>query len=164
MATFTDARKLAAHQRARARRLQYGYTSIDAASREAAEIAREEAERLTSGPRRTARDLRRAGHPFRRNRLRAIGRRGGGGLSLMAAWPLLPIGRQSGRLRRSFRIFRRGDGVWRMQNIAPHSPAVLAPGGTKNMVRRGFWEELNRRTIRKVRQKRLELWRAGLKG
>jgi hypothetical protein len=166
MATFTRAGDLARHQRERTERL---YRSILAASEESARIAREEAEKLTSGTTST-RELTQAGHPFARARgANRFGGRGRGTVSLMRSYPLVPINEQSGRLRRSWRIFRRrdpekGSVAFQLQNIAPESKYVLAPGGTARMIDRGFWNELNRRVLPKIRRKHLDIWRAALRG
>lgn len=162
MATFTDARLLSAHQKARARRLKEGYTSIDAATRAGAEIVQADAVKLTSGATRTQKQLRQAGHPFARSggRLGRIGQ-------VFQAFPLLPIGQMSGDLKNKWRVFARAVGsetVYRLQNMSPQARFVLSPGGTSRMVDRGFWRELNRVTQEKVKRKRLELWRAALKG
>lgn len=165
MATFTDASKLAAHQRQRAQRV---YRSIEAASEAAAMIARDEAIKLTSGT--TSQEtLTRAGHPYARRRGLGgrTGRVNGGGKSTMAAYPLLPINRQSGSLQRGWRIFRRYRGKggvgFVMQNVSPHAVAIR-PGGSRHVVDRRFFAELNRRVIPKIRKKQLDLWRAALKG
>jgi hypothetical protein len=163
MATFTDAKRLAAHQRQRAQRI---YKSIEAASQSAAIIARDEAIKLTSGNVKQA-TLTAAGHPFARRR--GLGGRVGmrGGRSVMASYPLTPINAQTGSLRRSWRIFRRPHGKgsvgFVMQNVSPHAIAIR-PGGSRRVVDRRFFAELNKRTLPKIRKRNLDLWRAALKG
>lgn len=72
-------------------------------------------------------ELKRLGHPYAR-------RRGRPTLSP------LPINVQSGRLRRSFRTFRRRELVTQMQFTARHAKYVLSETGTRRMVPRGFWQ------------------------
>jgi len=164
MANFTSAQALINHRQAQLRRLKHGRTSIDAASKAAAEIAKMEAVTLTSGPTRAEGELARAGHPFRKQRLLSIGRKIKGGASAMSSYPLLPIGRKQNKVVRGWRIFRIREGVYRLQNIDPVSKFVLAPGGTKRMVSRQFWQEMNRRVVPKIRKARQELLRLALKG
>ena len=164
MTTFTSAAALARHQRERSERI---YRSMLAASQESARIAREAAEKLTSGTVNSA-DLRRAGHPFAKRRAAArFGARGVGGASAMRSFPLTPINAQTGRLRRSWRIFRRpgaekGSIAFLLQNMSPQSKYVLAPGGTSRMIDRQFWQELDRVVLPKVRRKHLDLWRGAI--
>lgn len=152
MARFTSASDLAKHQR---RRADTARRSMDATTREQAQIALKEAQVLTKGGTKQS-VLTAAGHPFRKSRLRGIASKiGGKGRSLMASFPLLPINFQTGRLYRSWRVFARrtGDTVaYRLQNMAKHGKFVLRPGGTKYMVDRGFWAELQRRVIPKARK------------
>lgn len=120
-----------------------------------------EAVKLTSGSHRTKKDLRKAGHPFKRDG--RLGRLG----AVFQTWPLLPIGQMSSDLVNKWRIFRRStsDGTaFRLQNLSSHARYVLAPGGTKRMVDRQFWQQLNTRTKAKVKQAQLTLFRAALKG
>lgn len=163
MAKFTSIQALVSHQKAQIRRLKYGHTSIDAACKASAEIGLTEAKKLTSGAVRTKTELATAGHPFRKQRLLGIGNRIGG-KSLPRAYPLLPIGRQKNRVQNGWRIFKQSNGVYRLQNIHPNSKFVLAPGGTKKAVDRGFWVALNRVVVPKVRKARLQLLRTALKG
>lgn len=156
MATFRDPAALARAQRERARRLKHGYTSIDAASQAAAAIAQGKAIELTSGTV-SARELARAGHPFARKGSRKRAKAG-------RLLPALPINAQRGRVRRGWRVFQGRAGHFVLQNIEPAARYVLAPGGTKTMVDRRFWRELNRQTLPEIRAKRLSLWRAALKG
>lgn len=127
---------------------------MDQASREQSELALKEAQKLTSGTTSKA-ALRAAGHPFRKNRLRSIGKKLSGTKSTFASFPLLPINRQTGALYRAWRIFQRhtsGGLIFRLQNMSRHGKFVLNPGGTKNMTDRGFWVELQRRVIPKARK------------
>lgn len=152
MGTYRDARDLAKRQRERAKGIR---RSMDQASREQAELALKEAQKLTSGTTKQA-TLTAAGHPFRKNRLRSIGKKiARSTKSTFASFPLLPINRQTGDLYRAWRIFARKTGesmVYRLQNMSRHGKFVLNPGGTKNMTDRGFWVELQRRVIPKARK------------
>lgn len=173
MATFHDARKLAAHIRRRAAHLR---RSADFVTRESAEVAAAEARKLSEGRKVSARDLRRAGHPYAKNRLRRLGDRRRGtstgpsaAPSLFSSWPLTPLNQRSGRLARSWRVFRRagggadGETVYRLQNVSPESRFLLRRGGTKRMVDRQFWEALSRRTVPALRRKAREAQRAALR-
>jgi hypothetical protein len=65
----------------------------------------------------------------------------------LTAFPRLPINIRSGQLRRSLRVFkyaRISGQVYRLQFTAPHSKFVLARRGTKTMVPRGFWDEIEK--------------------
>jgi len=143
-----------------------------------------EAAMLSSGGTSSA-ELARMGHPFGRGRGRrnimvgakafvTTGKNGakmtmkGGtrhrvnlsGSNAMSA-PLLPINVQTGRLLRGWRLMPRQSRAMQvliLQNVSPESKFVLRPGGTKNMVDRGFWKELkkiwkeeNRRTVQRSR-------------
>ena len=83
--------------------------------------------------------LRRLGHPFGKT---AGGRKRG-------KLPLLPINVQTGRLKRS--LERRkisshsSDRVYDIGFDAPYAKYVLAIGGTKRMVSRGYWREVKKR-------------------
>lgn len=101
---------------------------------------------LTSGKVSTA-QLRRMGHPFARARALVRTRGKGGRRSPV---PKLPINRQTGRLQESLTVQKRYDGP-RGQVIvlyfgAKHAKFVLALGGTRRMVARGFWRELLKRS------------------
>jgi len=113
---------------------------------------------LTSGTV-SSKELARRGHPFGRRRgritLTAVNTMNGRKVKYRAhktksitPTPLLPINRQSGRLQRSLRIIPEG-GVglqsFRIQFTAPHAKFVLAKGGTKRMVARGFQTEMRKR-------------------
>lgn len=153
MATFRSAAELAKHQRSRARKVR---RSLDVGSKAVAEEMRKEAIRLTSGTV-TTKQLREMGHPYARRRTgtRRRGRQRG-------TLPRLPIHRQSGRLQKSLRVFRRmsSRGIsWQIQFTAPHSPFVLAPGGTENMVARGFWAAMRRFYYSKARRRLIQAWR-----
>jgi hypothetical protein len=103
---------------------------------------REEALLLTSGRTSTAM-LRAARHPFRRKKRHLI----------KMHYQKLPINRQTGRLQKSLRVFRRdsqGRQVIRLQFTAPHSAHVLADGGTRSMIARGFRSVLRARYLREV--------------
>ncbi len=70
--------------------------------------------------------------------------------NLSGSVPLLPINIQSGRLERS--ITRRQTGTMPRQifDVGPNSSAgksmwVLVPGGTRKMIARGIWVEIERR-------------------
>lgn len=112
---------------------------------------------LTAGSITTA-ELRAAGHPFARRKLSRRGflrERVGRGQRLVSrhsfgqSFPLLPINRQSGKLQRSLSV-RVNRATATEQDIAFHATApyakyILAPGGTRLMVARGFRQEMNRR-------------------
>lgn len=79
-------------------------------------------------------------HPFSRRRPGGV--------------PRLPIQTRSGRLLRGWRVFRYSRGgrsEHRLQNVAPHSRFVLAPGGTRVMVARGFWSRMHQIYARRRR-------------
>lgn len=117
-----------------------------------------------SGPIKT-KELRRRGHPFGRRRGRIslklyqnTGRKQTfrAGPKSRVPTPLLPINYQTGKLRRSFRIIpQMGMGVqsFRLQFTARHSKFVLAQGGTKKVVARGYWSAV--RTEWKSRNKKM---------
>ena len=136
MATFTDAGKLANHQRNRqAQRKQSLLTS----TKSAAELARTVAIDLTSGTvsAATLRQLR----PFARDAKR---RRG--------TLPTTPINAHTGGVRSGWRIFATG-GVrsgWRLQNMNAHAKYVLRPGGTRYMIDRKFWQRLREETYTRI--------------
>lgn len=146
MATFNDPKALAASQ---ARRFAQVRRSMTVMHADMVQDMAKEAETLTSG------------HPFSRRRARS---RGGIRKALASAGiAKLPINRQTGRLQRSLRVMRDGEG-WRIQFVAPHAKFVLAPGGTRKMVARGFWPEMrkrfkprNRRLIYEMRLRQLTI-------
>lgn len=150
MATFTNARDLARKQRGQVARV---LRALELANKQAAEVAMAEAVKLSKGSQRTPKELRKAGHPFAKNRLRSIGAKFGG-KSLMQAFPLLPIGRNGGGFAGGWKIVERKSGSgkgWRLVNTDPKAPFLLSPGGTKHMVDRGFVAELRKRVAAKVR-------------
>lgn len=136
MAVFTNAHDLARHQRLRARRVQ---RSLQVTQAEVVAEIKQKARQLVSGTV-SSRELARLGHPFAR-RSRTAGGRGRARGSLAR----LPINVQSGQLRESLRVFRRaraGGTAFQLQFTSPHA-IVLLPGGTRQMVARGFWTALN---------------------
>lgn len=129
----------------------------------------------------SAKELRRRGHPFGRGRGRVsmtLFSDAGGAPSKrkyrahktrpVIPTPLLPINTQTGRLARSLRIIPEGGiGLqsFRLQFTAPEAAFVLARGGTRRMVARGYQTELkrrfaimNRRTIYNARLKTLHIF------
>lgn len=111
-------------------------------------MLRDWAVRQTSGVVST-RELRRLDHPFAR-------RHGQPRLSP------LPINRQTGRLQRSFRAFRRSQEsnmVTQMQFTASYGKYVLGLRGTKYMLPRGFWHEFREFYQREKRAMHQELRR-----
>lgn len=165
MVTTRSAADLAGINRQRLARLTQGSRSMTAGSHQAAKIAQAEAVKLSQGTTSSA-ALRAAGHPFAKKRslgrLGRLGDRSRAGAAVFASYPLLPINRQSGRLARSWRVIRAGDG-YRLQNFAPESKFVLRRGGTRYMVDRRFWDELHRRALPKVRREILTGWREALR-
>ncbi len=120
MAVFTP-ESYASRQLERARNVP---RSVRAALEAEAREAMAEAVRLSSGPVHTARSLRLAGHPYARRSPRAAA---------------LPLGQISGRLRSSWRMFRReagGTTTWTVQNVSPEAAHALAPFGTRRMIAR----------------------------
>ena len=113
-----------------------------------------------TGGRLSKRDLRRMGGPYARgssdpksalfSKARGSTRRiVAKGRKVRQPAPLLPINAQSNRLRRSMRLTRVSGGTQAFA-VGPDASAgrsinVLKPGGTKNMVARGFWEEVRKR-------------------
>jgi len=157
MATYRDPKALAISQARRFDQVRRSFTVMHA---DMVQDMAKEAETLTSGTTSTA-QLREMGHPFSRRRARS---RGGIRKALASAGiAKLPINRQTGRLQRSLRVMRDGEG-WRIQFVAPHAKFVLAPGGTRKMVARGFWPEMrkrfkprNRRLIYEMRLRQLTI-------
>lgn len=90
------------------------------------------------------------GNPFGRGGDRkTFGKRGHRlRFSAKGAAPLLPINVQTGRLVRAWRIIPRSSGsgsvTYTLQNTSPESKFVLAVGGTKKMVARGFWPHMRK--------------------
>ncbi len=135
MAVFHGMGTFAPAQRAR---FAHAHRSVTAAHRSVAEAMLEEARDLSSDTSLIA-EIDRT-HPFSRRRPRGV--------------PRLPIQTRTGRLLRGWRIFgyrRAGGAEHRLQNVAPHSKYVLAPGGTRIMVARGFWARMNQVYARRRR-------------
>gem|GEM_PF-4812407 len=69
--------------------------------------------------------------------------------------PALPINVQTGKLRDALKLYRRGVGDTQTyvlqvsKNLAPYAKYVLALGGTKRMVTRPFWANLQKSWRRK---------------
>lgn len=143
MATFRSGKALLQHQE---RRHRLVFRLMREEHEAMVDDVREDAFDLTSGNVST-KQLRRKGHPFARSRslVRTTGK--GGRRSPV---PKLPINRQTGRLRRSLTVHKRYDGprgqVIVLYFAAPHARFVLALGGTRRMVARGFWRELMKRS------------------
>lgn len=130
-----------------------------------------QATKLVSGSTSTQ-ELRNAGHPFARRKLSKRGyartKEPGNRTSRMSeklrmgaaqAFPLLPINRQSGRLRNSLRMIGQASGIPHGQTLglgftAPHSKYVLGSKGTRKMVSRGYTQAMAK--ISKKRNKQLE--------
>lgn len=173
MAVYTNAKALAAGQ---SRKFGLVVTAWRVEHRKLAYKIADEHLNLTGGST-SSKELARRGYPFGRRRGRITitlhshgGRRERFRASKVRSvipTPLLPINRQSGRLQRSLRIIPEGGiGLqsFRIQFTAPHAPYVLAPGGTKRMVARGFRTEmrrrfaiLNRQTIYQMRLRQLQI-------
>lgn len=111
--------------------------SLSVQTAQVAQQAKAIAIELTSGSVSTA-QLQAMGHPFaRRNRQRKA----------RVSLPKLPINVQSGALQKSLRVFSArtgGETAFRVQFTSPHA-VVLTPGGTAQMVSRGFWPEMRKR-------------------
>lgn len=100
---------------------------------------------LTSGSVSTA-QLIRMGHPFGRRAVRPG--RGGRG-RIRGNLPRLPINKQTGDLQKSLilPIFQTARGFeYRLQFTKDYASFVLAPGGSRTTVARGFFPELFRMT------------------
>lgn len=97
-------------------------------------------------------ELARRGHPFGRGRGR-INAKGRMRVGLKGIVPKLPINAQTGELRRSWRLMRRPSASGQVLQLQPTSPhaIVLRPGGTRNMVARGFWTMMRAAYRRKVK-------------
>ena len=124
--------------------------SIDAANIESAERLRKKAYALVSGniPKAILDEqhpFSRDGHaitavvqtrtrPNSRKKVRFSGR---------GSYPLTPINAHSNRLRNSLRVFKTRNG-FRIQFTASYSKYVLRTGGTKFMVDREFWKQMQK--------------------
>ncbi len=89
----------------------------------------------------TLKRMRQMDHPYARRHGRA-------------RLPRIPIHKQSGDLQKSLRVMarhRRGAKVWRLQFTARHAPFVLAHGGTRYMLARGFWPAMRASYKRRLR-------------
>lgn len=142
MHQWNDPAALAASQ---SRRFRLTYASWQIQHKRMAEQLFGDFQTMTSGRVSTA-TLRKLGHPFSR----AKGRRFKGGVKARVASlgvPKLPINRQTGRLQRSLRMTKVAGGIqsYRLEFMTPHAKYVLAQGGTKKMVARGFWTEARKR-------------------
>lgn len=148
MATFHDSKALSASQ---ARRFAHVDRVIRAEHRRLVEQMLGHAVAQTSGPISSA-TLRALGHPFGRGRGR-INAKGRMRIGPKGVAPKLPINAQTGELRRSWRITRKPVATGQVFELAPTSPhaIVLAPGGTKRMVARGFWTMMRTEFKRKNR-------------
>lgn len=74
----------------------------------------------------------------------------------------LPINRQTGRLQRSFRSFRRtqeSGTITQMQFMASYSKYILSLRGTKTMLPRGFYQMFREFYQREQRALKAELRR-----
>ena len=96
-------------------------------------------------------ELRQDGHPYGRAPAspNARGRQIGPQRSSL---PVLPINMDSRQLVESAFIHPEGDARWSLGFDSAHA-IVLIPGGTKNMVARGFWAELVRQMKPVIRSK-----------
>lgn len=157
---FHSADALLRHQRQRFSRVRH---IAQAEHLQLTEEMRQDAIDLSSGNVST-KTLRKLGHPFGR---RASGRmRGLKGKHRIQGFrvPLLPINRQEGNLRSGWRLAksRSANLQWAdLSNVAPYAKYVLAIGGTKRMVSRGFWQELKKRWRKRNFQLLLRLRDAG---
>lgn len=166
MATYRNSHALAASQARRFARLE---RSIKIAHKDLADKMMAHAQDQTSGPI-SSKQLAAMGHPFGRGAGR-ITAKGKLRVTARGSAPLLPINKQSGELKRSWRLFRRNTASGQMFQLQPTSPhaIVLRPGGTKKMVARGFWtmmktefKKQNRVTVQRMRYLTLlEMRKAG---
>lgn len=172
MAVFRSAQVLANSQQNRSRKVVHAWKIEH--KKMAGDLGRDMQD-MVSGSVKT-KELRRRGHPFGRRKgrislklYRNTGRKQTwrAGPKSRVPTPLLPINLQSGRLRRSFRIIpQTGIGVqsFRLQFTARHSKFVLAQGGTKKMVARGYWSAVrvawksrNRKMVYQMRLRQLQI-------
>lgn len=133
--SFTDPHAWARHKKAQLRKIP---RSVRAADEKQAELARKDAHALVSGT--VPHEVIQRQHPFSRRRPGGMRR--------------LPINVNKDRLRRSLRKVSRTVGGARVKDIfftARHARFVLARGGTRTMVARGYMAEMNRR----IRRRRL---------
>lgn len=146
MGFYTHAGDLA---RAQQRKFENFVRSAKTIHKEVAQDMLREAVETTSGgtPQKTLDAL---GNPFgRRGGRKTYGKRGHRlRFTAKGAAPLLPINVQTGRLVRGWRIMPRTSGsgnvTYTLQNMSPEGKFVLAVGGTKTMVARGFWPHMRR--------------------
>ncbi|MBS1702906.1 MAG: hypothetical protein JST12_14675 [Armatimonadetes bacterium] len=140
--------KLSSRLRSRARNAR---RSIQSESKDMAERMRKHAIRLTSGSIPKS-DIQRY-HFFARyssttTQVFSTGRRPNSRKKMrvtargMSA-PLLPINKHDGTLQRSLRVIRVGEG-YRLFFTSPFAKYILRTGGTKWMVDRGFWHEMQK--------------------
>jgi hypothetical protein len=90
------------------------------------------------------------GHPLGRTgagRMRGISDLARQALKFRGSVPLLPINRQTGDLQESLKVEGPigSDKRYIVGFTAPYAPFVLSPTGTRLMVPRGFFQELERR-------------------
>lgn len=126
MATFRDPEQL---RRAQIARFKNAQRSAKLAHDKAArELVENKAKALLSGtvPESTIKKL----HPWARRH----------GAAML---PKLPVNQHTGRLKNSVRLVPYANG-WRLIITAAYAPFVLAIGGTKRMMARGFWTELKK--------------------
>lgn len=84
----------------------------------------------------SSRQLRKEGHPYAKNRLKKAGAQKKG---LMAARPLFPINRQSGRLLGGLYLYESlliGLQSFELASAAPHAKYIMDPRGTRKMLGR----------------------------
>jgi len=143
MAVFRDPAKLLAHQRARASR---ALRSVAEQTRFQAEEGRADAVAGTSGTV-SSEQLAKMGHPFGRGPSAAKNFEAGGNVLQRRRMRLLPINRQSGRLRASIALTKKGQ---RRYDVAigqgvEYARFILHPAGTRKMVGRGLmgWRDRN---------------------
>jgi len=158
---WRDANALANSQR---RRFKLTNQSWQISHKRMAEQLMGDFQDMTSGKVKTT-TLRRLGHPFSRSRARKF--KGGVNARINSIGvPKLPINRQTGRLQRSLSMKQVPGGIqsYRLEFSAAHAKYVLAQGGTKKMVARGFWTEArkrwdarNRRLIYEMRLRQLQI-------
>ena len=133
--SFTDPHAWARHKKAQLRKIP---RSVRAEDERQAELAKKDALMLVSGT--VPREVINRTRPFSRRRPSGMRR--------------LPINAHSNRLRNSLRKMSRTVGGRRVKDIfftAPYAPFILARGGTRTMVARGYMAEMNRR----IRRRRL---------
>lgn len=144
MAVFTDPAKMLAHMR---RRASVALRDMDGFAEWAArEGYSDDAAPNLSGKVSSA-ELARMGHPYGRGPSSSANYGSAGNLLKRGRAPMLPINRQTGRLRASLQLRRSGRGRFDLGigRGVPYARYILHPAGTNLMVGRGLmgWRKVN---------------------